>query len=276
MRNAAATLLVSLAALVGLAGCSSGISAEDAYQIACPAGDTAAGSGSVVNKATVAGLKQLSESGVLDARPQRWLDATIACSSPTPQQGLTEAKQLIIDGCAKNATRCGTSSRGSLRGGALRWAPSNPSSSSAFVCSPAGTRFRHLRSTAPTGAHRRFRPAVGVAAGRSGCPPAAGPDLTRVTGLGSPTRTRGRAVGGATEPKMLESLARPSDGPHTAPQGSAAPPTVRPRVSTTPEVPARSRPRGRRGGRGPRINRVHPVVPGNFSRWRAGRSSSRR
>ncbi len=71
MRKVAATVLVSLAALVGLAACSSGISAEDAYKIGCPAVDTAAGSGSLVNKATVAGLKQLSESGALDAEPQQ-------------------------------------------------------------------------------------------------------------------------------------------------------------------------------------------------------------
>ena len=103
MRKAAATLLVSLAALVGLAGCSSGISAEDAYKIGCPAVDTAAGSGSLVNKATVAGLKQLSQSGALDPEPQRWLDATIGLlESDDPSKVSTEAKQLIINGCADN------------------------------------------------------------------------------------------------------------------------------------------------------------------------------
>ena len=103
MRKVAATVLVSLAALVGLAACSSGISAEDAYKIGCPAVDSAAGGGSLVNKATVAGLKQLRDSGVLDAEPQRWLDATISLlESDDPSEVSTEAKQLIINGCADN------------------------------------------------------------------------------------------------------------------------------------------------------------------------------
>ena len=103
MRKVAATVLVSLAALVGLAACSSGISAEDAYKIGCPAVDSAAGRGSLVNKATVAGLKQLSESGALDAEPQQWLDATISLlESDDPNAVSSEAKQLILDGCADN------------------------------------------------------------------------------------------------------------------------------------------------------------------------------
>jgi hypothetical protein len=103
MRKVAATVLVSLAALVGLAGCSSGVSAEDAYKIGCPAVDAAVGGGSLVNKATVAGLKQLRESGALDAEPQRWLDATIALlDSDDPSRVSTETKQLIIKGCADN------------------------------------------------------------------------------------------------------------------------------------------------------------------------------
>jgi hypothetical protein len=103
MRKVAATVLVSLAALVGLAACSSGVSAEDAYKIGCPAVDSAAGGGSLVNKATVAGLKKLSESGVLDAEPQRWLDATIGLlESDNPNAVSAETKKLIIDGCAEN------------------------------------------------------------------------------------------------------------------------------------------------------------------------------
>ena len=103
MRKVAATLLVSLAALVGLAACSSGVSAEDAYKIGCPAVDSAVGGGSLVNKATVAGLKELSRSGVLDAEPQRWLDAVISLlESEDPSAVSAEAKQLIIDGCAEN------------------------------------------------------------------------------------------------------------------------------------------------------------------------------
>src|SRR5918993_5617596 len=103
MRKLAATVLVGLAALVGLAGCSSEVSAEDAYKIGCPAADSAAGSGSLVNKATVAGLKQLRDSGALDAEPQRWLEATISVlESDDPSRVSTEAKQLVIKGCADN------------------------------------------------------------------------------------------------------------------------------------------------------------------------------
>ena len=103
MRKVAATLLVSLVALFGLAGCSEGISAEDAYKIGCPAVDSAVSSGSLVNKATVAGLKKLSRSGALDAEPQRWVDAVISLlESDDPSAVSAEAKQLIIKGCADN------------------------------------------------------------------------------------------------------------------------------------------------------------------------------
>ena len=103
MRNIAATMLVSLAALFGLAGCSQAISAEDAYKIGCPAVDSAVGGGSLVNRATVAGLKQLRDSGELDAEPQRWIEATISLlDSDDPSAVSAEAKKLIIDGCADN------------------------------------------------------------------------------------------------------------------------------------------------------------------------------
>jgi hypothetical protein len=103
MRKVATTLLVSLAALAGLAACSSGIQAEDAYKIGCPAVDSAVSGGSLVNKATVAGLKKLGQSGVLDAEPQRWLDATVSLlESDDPSAVSAEAKQLIIKGCADN------------------------------------------------------------------------------------------------------------------------------------------------------------------------------
>ena len=103
MRNVAATMLVGLAATVGLAACSSGVRAEDAYKIGCPAVDAAVAGGSLVNTATVAGLKQLRESGALDAEPQRWLDATISLlESDDPSRVSTETKQLIIRGCADN------------------------------------------------------------------------------------------------------------------------------------------------------------------------------
>jgi hypothetical protein len=103
MRKVVATVLVSLAALVGLAACSSGVSAEDAYQVGCPAVDSAAGGGSLVNKATVAGLKQLRDSGALDAEPQRWIEATISLlESDNPSAVPAEARKLVIDGCAEN------------------------------------------------------------------------------------------------------------------------------------------------------------------------------
>ena len=99
-----ATVLVSLAALIGLTACSStGVSAEDAYKIGCPAVDTAAGGSSLVNKAAVAGLKELSRSGTLDPEPQRWVDAAVGLlESDDPNAVSSEAKRLITDGCADN------------------------------------------------------------------------------------------------------------------------------------------------------------------------------
>jgi hypothetical protein len=103
MRKVLAGVLLSVAAVAGLASCSAEITAEDAYKIGCPAVDSAVGSGSLVSKATVAGLKKLSESGTLDPEPQRWLDATISLlESDDPSKVSSEAKQLIIDGCAEN------------------------------------------------------------------------------------------------------------------------------------------------------------------------------
>jgi hypothetical protein len=103
MRKVVAAVLLGVAALAGLTSCSSGVTAEDAYKIGCPAVDSAVGGGSVVGKATVAGLKKLSESGTLDPEPQKWLDATISLlESDNPDQVSSEAKQLIIDGCAEN------------------------------------------------------------------------------------------------------------------------------------------------------------------------------
>ena len=103
MRKSVAAFLLSVAALVGLASCSSEVTAEDAYQIGCPAVDSAVGGGSLISKATVAGLKKLSESGTLDPEPQRWLDATISLlESDNPGEVSSDVKQLIIDGCADN------------------------------------------------------------------------------------------------------------------------------------------------------------------------------
>lgn len=99
-----ATVLVSLAALVGLTACSStGVSAEDAYKIGCPAVDAVAGGRSLAGKATVAGLKEPSRSGVLDPEPQRWVDATVdLLEADNPNAVSTEAKRLITKGCADN------------------------------------------------------------------------------------------------------------------------------------------------------------------------------
>jgi hypothetical protein len=103
MRKVVAAVLLGVAAVVGLAACSPEITAEDVYKIGCPAVDSAAGGGSLVGEATVAGLKKLSESGTLDPEPQRWLDATISLlESDDPNKVSGEAKQLIIEGCAEN------------------------------------------------------------------------------------------------------------------------------------------------------------------------------
>jgi hypothetical protein len=103
MRKVVATVLLTVAVVAGVASCSSEVTAADAYKIGCPAVDSAVGGGSLVSKATVAGLKKLSESGTLDPEPQRWLDATISLlESDDPSQVSNEAKQLIIDGCAEN------------------------------------------------------------------------------------------------------------------------------------------------------------------------------
>ena len=103
MRKVVAAVLLSVTALTGLTSCSSGATAEDVYKIGCPAVDSAVGGGSFVNKATVAGLKKLSESGTLDPEPQKWIDATISLlESDNPDQVSSQAKQLIIDGCAEN------------------------------------------------------------------------------------------------------------------------------------------------------------------------------
>jgi hypothetical protein len=102
-RVIAATVLAA-APLFGLAACSqTDIQEADVYKIGCPAVDAAAKGGSAVNKVTVAGLKKLSQSGRLDPEPQRWVDATISLlESDDPKNPPSDAKQLIIDGCAKN------------------------------------------------------------------------------------------------------------------------------------------------------------------------------
>jgi hypothetical protein len=105
MRMIAARLAVAAAALVGSVACSENtVTAQDAYKIGCPAVDSAVAGGGVVGKATLAGLKKLRESGQLEGEPQRWLDATISLleADGDPNKVSSEAKQLIIKGCADN------------------------------------------------------------------------------------------------------------------------------------------------------------------------------
>jgi hypothetical protein len=102
MRRVAAAVLTVLA--LALASCAAAnIEPQDAYRIGCPAVDGAVASGSVAKKATVAGLRNLSESGRLDPDPQRWIDAVISLlTAANPEDIPPATRQLIIDGCAKN------------------------------------------------------------------------------------------------------------------------------------------------------------------------------
>ena len=104
MHRVVVTSVLAVAALLGLASCGQApVNAADVYKIGCPAVDAAAGGSSAVSDVTVAGLKKLSESGKLDPEPQRWVDATISLlASDNPNDASSDAKRLIIDGCAKN------------------------------------------------------------------------------------------------------------------------------------------------------------------------------
>jgi hypothetical protein len=103
MRRVVVATVLAVAALLGLSSCAADVQASDVYKIGCPAVDAAAVGGSVVSKVTLAGLKKLSESGKLDPEPQRWLDATISLlEADDPNDASSDAKRLIIDGCAKN------------------------------------------------------------------------------------------------------------------------------------------------------------------------------
>ena len=104
MRRAIVATVLAATPLLGLAACGqTDVQAADLYKIGCPAVDAAAKGGTAVNKVTVAGLKKLSQSGQLDPEPQRWVDAAISLfESDDPKNPPGDAKQLIIDGCAKN------------------------------------------------------------------------------------------------------------------------------------------------------------------------------
>jgi hypothetical protein len=102
MRRIAAAVLAVL--MLGFASCSQvNVEPQDAYKIGCPAVDGAVASGEVAKKATVAGLRRLSESGRLDPEPQRWVDAVISVlTAANPEDIPADTRKLIIDGCAKN------------------------------------------------------------------------------------------------------------------------------------------------------------------------------
>ena len=102
MRRVATALLVVL--VLALTSCTeANIEPQDVYRVGCPAVDGAVASGSVAKKATVAGLRRLSESGRLDPEPQLWIDAVISVlTSSNPADIPADTRQLIIDGCAKN------------------------------------------------------------------------------------------------------------------------------------------------------------------------------
>lgn len=95
----AAAVLASTATLTACA--ESGLTAQDAYQVGCPAVDAAVGGGSVVNTATVAGMKALRDSDQLNPEAQRWLVAAIgAIESADPNAMPADARKLVVDGCA--------------------------------------------------------------------------------------------------------------------------------------------------------------------------------
>ena len=104
MRRLIVAAVFGFAVLLGFTSCAqTTIQAADVYKIGCPAVDAAVGGGSAVSKVTVAGLKKLSESGQLDPEPQRWVDATISLlESDDPKNPPSDAKKLIIDGCANH------------------------------------------------------------------------------------------------------------------------------------------------------------------------------
>lgn len=103
MRRAAPAVLLTITAL-GLVACAqTGVRAEDAYAVGCPAVDSAVAGGQIAGQATAAGLDALSESGQLGPEPQRWVDAAVdLLRADDPAATPSEAKRLIIDGCADN------------------------------------------------------------------------------------------------------------------------------------------------------------------------------
>jgi hypothetical protein len=96
--------LVAVCALLGVAGCAeSGLSSSDLYRIGCPAVDSVAAGGSAANKAAVAGLKKLRDSGQLGADAQKWaVNAIKALESPSGKDLPADTRNVIIKGCHDN------------------------------------------------------------------------------------------------------------------------------------------------------------------------------
>lgn len=95
-------LLAAVVTVTGLAACSpDSQGAEDAYKVGCPALDAAVAGGSVVNQAAVKALRAARDSGQLDPEPTKWIEAAIGVlTSSDPSAVSTDARKLLIDGCA--------------------------------------------------------------------------------------------------------------------------------------------------------------------------------
>ena len=101
MRRVSLFAAVAVGAVV-LAGCAeTGLTAQDAYKVGCPAIDAVAASGSTVGKVAVAGLEKLRESGSVTGEGAHWLDLSIDFLK-NPEKVPAEGKKLLIDGCAAN------------------------------------------------------------------------------------------------------------------------------------------------------------------------------
>jgi hypothetical protein len=95
-------LLAAGLTVTGLSACSSeSVTAEDAYNIGCPALDAAVAGGSVANTAAIKGLTAIRDSGQLDPQAQEWVDAAVtALESGSADDIPADARTLLVDGCA--------------------------------------------------------------------------------------------------------------------------------------------------------------------------------
>jgi hypothetical protein len=104
-RLGAAGLVLAALALAASSGCAeTGVSANDAYKIGCPAVDAAAAGGSAASSATAAGLKALRDSNQLAPEAQAWVEAAVAALE-NPDSLPADTKKMIIDGCERNGYR---------------------------------------------------------------------------------------------------------------------------------------------------------------------------